>query len=276
MSTSTTNREIHRTRAAIDVDAPAESVYRALTDVSGWPVLYPWIAHTEVVSRDGRDDEVKFWAVRPGPEGGLRIWTSRRTLDPVALRMDFTQQGSVGPIKELGGTWDFLPRPDGGCRVESGHWFTTDADPADTADELHRHGGLQMRTLKSQTEHPTALTSDVIRVEDSAVLTGTVDSVRSVLLAALPARESGESAWFGTLGTAPTVQMEHSGHTLVQKLLTPPDPAALYRRRWRLTEAPGGVLVTVDVLAVASAGHEKVLGRATADVRSALAAAGQR
>ncbi|WP_328538825.1 aromatase/cyclase [Streptomyces sp. NBC_00344] len=276
MSTSTTDREIHRTRAGIDVDAPAESVYRALTDVSGWPVLYPWIAHTEVVSRDGQDDEVKFWAVRPGPEGGLRIWTSRRTLDPDALRMDFTQQGSVGPIKELGGTWDFLARPDGGCRVESGHWFTTDADPAETAGELDRHGGLQMRTLKSQTEHRTALTSDVIRVEDSAVFTGTVASVHARLLDTLPARDSDESAWFGAVDGVRTVQIGHGGHTLVQKLLTPPDPAALYRRRWRITEAPGGVLVTADVLAVASAGQERVTELAAADVLSALASAGQR
>ncbi|MFD0023831.1 SRPBCC family protein [Streptomyces sp. NPDC058382] len=276
MSTSTTAPEIHRTRAAIDVGAPAQTVHRALTDVSGWPVLYPWIAHTEVVARNGQDDTVKFWAVRPGPEGGLRIWTSTRTVDPVALRMEFTQQGSVGPISRLGGTWDFVPLAGGGCRVESGHWFTTDADPADTAGELDRHGALQMRTLKEQTEHPTALTSDVIRVGDSAVLTGTVASVRDRLLDVLPPREAAESAWFGTHEGVPSVQIEHDGHTLVQKLLTPGAPAELYRRRWRLAEAPGGVLVAVDVLAVASDGHERVRERAVADVRSALASAGRR
>ncbi|MFG3284075.1 SRPBCC family protein [Streptomyces sp. NPDC048111] len=276
MSTSTTAREIHRTRAGIDVDAPADTVYRALTDVADWPLLYPWIAHTEILSRQGQDDEVKFWAVRPGPEGGLRVWTSRRTLDPVALRMDFTQQGSVGPIKELGGTWDFLPRPDGGCQVVSGHWFTTDADPQDTAGELDRHGGLQMRTLKARTEQPASLTSDVIRVADSTVLAGTVASVRARLLDALPAREGQESAWFGAQDGVASVQIEHGGHTLVQKPLTAPEPADLYRRRWRLAEADGGVLVTADVLAVASTGRDRVLALATGDVRSALALAGQR
>ncbi|MFE9400589.1 SRPBCC family protein [Streptomyces sp. NPDC006530] len=276
MSTSTTDREIHRTRAGIEIDAPADTVYRALTEVADWPLLYPWIAYTEVLTQQGQDDEVKFWAVRPGPEGGLRVWTSRRTLDPVALRMDFTQQGSVGPIKELGGTWDFLPRPDGGCRVVSGHWFTTDADPKETAGELDRHGGLQMRTLKSKTEQPSSLTSDVIRVEDSVVLAGSVAEAHARLLAALPAREGEESAWFGTQDGAPAVQIEHGGHTLVQKLLTPPEPAELYRRRWRLAAAPGGVLVTADVLAVASAGRDRVLERAAGDVRAALALAGQR
>ncbi|MCT9087704.1 SRPBCC family protein [Streptomyces sp. ASQP_92] len=276
MSTSTTDREIHRTRAGIEIDAPADTVYRALTEVADWPLLYPWIAYTEVLTQQGQDDEVKFWAVRPGPEGGLRVWTSRRTLDPVALRMDFTQQGSVGPIKELGGTWDFLPRPDGGCRVVSGHWFTTDADPKETAGELDRHGGLQMRTLKSKTEQPSSLTSDVIRVEDSVVLAGSVTEAHARLLAALPAREGEESAWFGTQDGAPAVQIEHGGHTLVQKLLTPPEPAELYRRRWRLAAAPGGVSVTADVLAVASNGRDRVLERAAGDVRAALALAGQR
>ncbi|MCV2458474.1 SRPBCC family protein [Streptomyces sp. ICN988] len=276
MSTSTTDREIHTTRAGIDVDATPDTVYGALTDVADWPVLYPWIAHTEILSQDGPHDEVKFWAVRPGPEGGLRIWTSRRTLDPVALRMEFTQQGSVGPIRELGGTWDFRPRPGGGCRVTSGHWFTTDADPRDTAGELDRHGGLQMRTLKARTERPASLTSDVVRVEDRAVLAGSVDSVRARLLDALPRRTGAESAWFGTHDDVPTVQIEHGGHTLVQKLLDPPGPAELYRRRWRLAEAPGGVLVAADVLAVASTGQDRVRQRAGGDVRRALALAGRR
>ncbi|WP_328312897.1 SRPBCC family protein [Streptomyces sp. NBC_00442] len=276
MTTSTTDREIHRTRAGIEIDASADTVYRALTHVADWPLLYPWIAHTEIVAQDGQDDEVKFWAVRPGPEGGLRIWTSRRTLDPVALRMDFAQQGSVGPIKELGGTWDFLPRPGGGCQVVSGHWFTTDADPQDTAGELDRHGGLQMRTLKSKTEQPGALTSDVIRVEDRAVVSGSVAEVHARLLAALPPREGDDSAWFGTRDGVRSVQIEHGGHTLVQKPLTPPGPAELYRRRWRLTQGPGGVVVQADVLAVASAGRDRVLELATTDVRSALVLAGQR
>ncbi|MCX5382521.1 SRPBCC family protein [Streptomyces sp. NBC_00083] len=277
MTTSTTDREIHRTRAGIEIDASADTVYRALTHVADWPLLYPWIAHTEVIAQDGQDDEVKFWAVRPGPEGGLRVWTSRRTLDPVALRMDFAQQGSVGPIKELGGTWDFLPRPDGGCQVVSGHWFTTDADPQDTAGELDRHGGLQMRTLKSKTEQPGALTSDVLRVEDRTLVPGPVAEVHARLLAALPPHEGGEeSAWFGSRDGVPTVQIEHGGHTLVQKPLTPPGPAELYRRRWRLTQAPDGVLVRADVLALASTGRDRVLALATTDVRSALALAGQR
>ncbi|MFD7666449.1 SRPBCC family protein [Streptomyces sp. NPDC059788] len=276
MSTTVASSPVHRTRAEVGIDAPAAAVHRALTDVGGWPVLYPWIAHTEVLSRQGPHDEVKFWAVRPGPEGGLRVWTSRRTVDPVALRMEFEQQGSVGPIRQLGGTWDFLPRPDGGCRVVSGHWFTTDADPAETAGELDRHGALQMRTLKDRTEHPETLTDDVVRAQDSVLLPGPAAAVRARLLDALPRRDGTDSAWFGTVEGTPTVQIAHEEHTLVQKFLTPPEPAQLYRLRWRLAEEPGGTRVTADVLAVAGDHRDRVRALAGAGVRAALALAGQR
>ncbi|WP_405872893.1 SRPBCC family protein [Streptomyces sp. NBC_00005] len=267
-------RQVHRTRATVDIDAPAEAVHRALTGVAGWPVLYPWIAHTEVLAREGADDEVKFWAVRPDGSG-LRVWTSKRTLDPVALRMEFEQRGSVGPIEQLGGTWDFVPRPDGGCRVESGHWFTTDADPDETARELDRHGALQMRTLKSQTESATSLTTDVIRAKSEVLVSGgSLAGLRARLLAALPAGDG--DAWFGETSEGPTVQIAHGDHVLVQKLLSPPGPADLYRRRWRLGEEAGGVRVTADVLAVATHEHERVRRLAQAGVRDALAVAGVR
>ncbi|MGV9564715.1 SRPBCC family protein [Streptomyces sp. NPDC003480] len=270
--TMAADRQVHRTRAEVDIDAPADAVYRALTGVADWPVLYPWIAHTEVLGQEGPDDEVKFWAVRP--EGGLRVWTSRRTLDPEARRMVFVQRGSVGPIKELGGTWDFLPREDGGCRVESGHWFTTDADPALTAGELDRHGALQMRTLKSQTESATALTTAVIRVSDSAPVPGSLAEVRGRLLAALPAGEG--DAWFGETDAGPTVQIAHGDDVLVQKRLSPPSPTELYRTRWRLAEEAGGVRVTADVLAVTPREHDRARRLAEAEVREALALAGAR
>lgn len=272
--TTAAERQVHRTSATVDVDAPADVVYRALTDVADWPVLYPWIAHTEVVAREGADDEVKFWAVRPGPEGGLRIWTSKRTLDAAARRMVFEQQGSVGPIEQLGGTWDFLPREDGGCRVESGHWFTTASDPAVTAGELDRHGALQMQTLKAQTESATALTTDVVRAEAAATVPGPLGKVRARLLAALPAGEG--DAWFGETEAGPTVQIVHGDGVVVQKPLAPPEPAELLRTRWRFAEEAAGVRVTADVLAVARHGHERVRALAGAGVRDALARAGAR
>jgi aromatase len=253
--------EIHRTKAEITVDAPAELVYRTLTDVAGWPLLYPWIVHTEIVEQRGAEDLSKFWAVRPGPEGGLRIWQSRRRLHDDTLRMVFEQQGTVGAIRRLGGEWLFIALEDGGCRVESHHWFTTDQDPAITAGELDRHGALQMRTLKAAVEGRERNAPLVLRAERRALLPGTVEDVHARLSAALgqdPTAE--ETAVFGTADTphpdgsttgGRTVHIGRAPHTVVVKHLDPPRGCALYRRSWRLTQEANGVRVTAERLAVA-------------------------
>jgi aromatase len=72
------------------------------------------------------------------------------------------------------------------------------------------------------------------------------------------------------------VQIVHGDGVVVQKLLSPPEPAALLRTRWRLAEEADGVRVTADVLAVATHGHEQVRALAEAGVRDALARAGAR
>ncbi|MFF3339649.1 SRPBCC family protein [Streptomyces flavidovirens] len=253
--------EIHRTRAAITVDAPAVEVYRTLTDVLNWPLLYPWIVHTEIVERRGIEDVSKFWAVRPGPEGGLRVWQSRRRLHDAERRMEFEQLGTVGAIRRLGGEWLFLPEGDGRCRVESHHWFTTDQDPAVTAQELDRHGALQMRTLKDAVEQRTEAQRLVLRVERSAEVPGKPQEVYGRLSAALGQPRPGErEAEFidapcdhpdGTAATGRSVRITRAPHTLVLKHLDPPGELALYRRGWRLDEVPDGVRVTSEQLAVA-------------------------
>ncbi|MFG2718567.1 SRPBCC family protein [Streptomyces sp. NPDC048416] len=255
-------REIHRTQAAITVDAPAELVYRTLTDVTGWPLLYPWIVHTEIVERSGIEDLATFWAVRPGPEGGLRIWQSRRSLHDDTLRMVFEQRGSVGAIRELGGEWLFTDLEGGGCRVESHHWFTTDEDPALTAGELDRHGALQMRTLKEAVEGREQQSPLVLRAARDTLVPGTVKDVHARLSAdlGLGGPATGETAGFGTAATehpdgtthdGRTVHIGRAPHTVVVKHLDPPAEFALYRRTWRLAEEADGVRVTAERLAVA-------------------------
>ncbi|MFD6465712.1 aromatase/cyclase [Streptomyces goshikiensis] len=278
---------IHRTQASVTVDAPAEEVYRTLTDVANWPLLYPWIAHTEIVERTGDADLSKFWAVRPGPEGGLRIWESRRTLHDGELRMEFEQQGTVGAIRRLGGEWLFLPEGAGRCRVESRHWFTTDEDPAVTAEELDRHGALQMRTLKEAVEGRASAERLVLRARRSTVLPGTTaPEVHAHLCASAGRWERGapqagvaaagfaeaaftEAEWEhpdGTVHLGPSVRIARAPHTLVLKSLEPYGQFALHRCVWRLEETPEGVLVTAEQLAVA---HPEALDGDTPDTQDA-------
>ncbi|WP_051970077.1 SRPBCC family protein [Kitasatospora azatica] len=254
--------EIHRTRAAISVQAPARDVYLTLTDVLGWPLLYPWITHTEVLEQQGPEDLTKFWAVRPGPEGTLRIWTSRRRLDDAALVMEFEQHGSVGAIRRLGGRWLFLEQPDGQCLVESHHWFTTDEDPAVTAAELDRHGALQMRTLKEAVEQREQAEPLVLRAEREVLLAGTtIEEVHRHLVDTLDLGETPqEEAQFVTARAAHPDGPSRAGrsvlilrdpHTVLLKHLEPPAEFALYRRSWHLDSTADGIRVTARQLAVA-------------------------
>ncbi|MFD8492850.1 aromatase/cyclase [Amycolatopsis sp. NPDC059657] len=245
--------EIHRTRAEIAVGAPAEAVYAALTDVLNWPLLYPWVAHTEIAWREGAKDRSRFWAVRPGAGESLRVWESHRTLDDGALRMDFEQQGTVGAITGLGGSWLFVPLPDGGCRVESHHWFTADGDPQATVAELDRHGALQMRTLKAAVESSAERDRLTLRATRSTVVPGPAERVYAGLLEAVTGTPAGpgDTAEFVTTTDGRAVVIATAPHTVVVKQLEPPAGFDLYRTTWRMSEEPDGIRVTAERLAVA-------------------------
>ena len=245
--------QIHRTRAEIAVGAPAADVYRALTDVVNWPLLYPWIAHTEIIEQHGEEDLTRFWAVRPGAGGALRVWSSRRRLDSSRLSMEFTQQGTVGAIRQLGGEWLFIDEADGGSRVESTHWFTADGDPAATEAELDRHSSLQMRTLKAAVENREADAARVLRAERELLVDGPLEEVHRLLVETFTAgADTGpQDALVVTLGTGEqAVLVSRAPHRVVLRHLDPPAGLALYKRTWTLAPAPAGVRLTSSQLAV--------------------------
>jgi aromatase len=249
-----TTVDAHRTEASATIAAPAPDVYRLLTDVAEWPLLYPWIAHTEILESDvlesgGSRDLVKFWAVKP--DGTARIWTSRRTLDPRALRMDFEQLGSVGPITGLGGTWVFHPDGEAGCRVETTHWFTTGHDPAEVAGELDRNSARQLAVLRAKAERREEFAGRVLRVERRRELPYTVEESYDLLVRSLGAEHDGAAfvdlasrAPAGGTRTGRTLRIAVPGRAVVQQDLEPADPLELWLRRWRVEQRAGGTLLT--------------------------------
>lgn len=278
-----TTTETHRTEACVEIAAPAEDVYRLLTDVVEWPLLYPWIAHTEVLEREPDGDLVQFWAVKP--DGSARIWSSRRTLDARALRMDFEQLGSVGPIDALGGTWVFHPRDDGGCRVETRHWFTTGQDPEQVAGELDRNSERQLGVLRTKAERRQEFASRVLRVEQHRELAHDPAEAHARLRRALDA-PAGASAEFtdvtrrgpsGGTHTSRTLRIVLPGHAVIEQELTPPDPLELCLRRWRVAPSAGGTTLTASMV-LSSPQADRAEGRdalrtwAAANLAASLAA----
>ncbi|MYS19317.1 aromatase [Streptomyces sp. DvalAA-14] len=94
-----TTREVEH---EITVRADAADVYRLLADVENWPRLFPPSVYVDYLERDGNEERIRIWATA---NGEAKNWSSRRTLDPDALRIRFWQEVSAPPVAEMTGTW---------------------------------------------------------------------------------------------------------------------------------------------------------------------------
>src|SRR4051794_34497189 len=98
---SLVKRPEHReTEHEITIEAPAEVVYKLIADVGNWPRLFPPTVYVDHVEKLGDDERIRIWATA---NGEVKTWTSRRSLDPVGLRVDFRQEVSSPPVAAMGG-----------------------------------------------------------------------------------------------------------------------------------------------------------------------------
>ena len=92
----------------IAVLAPAETVYGLIADVTAWPRIFPPTIRVEVLASGeesesgGGSERIRIWATA---NGEVKNWTSRRTLDGRALRIEFRQEVSAPPVAAMGGAW---------------------------------------------------------------------------------------------------------------------------------------------------------------------------
>ncbi len=116
-----------RSTIGIDIDAPAELVFRLARDVERWPALLPhYVAARRLAGPDpdGRLT-IGFVARRSlAPVLGLGLpvaWRSTTWSEPAARRLRFVHRG--GATNGMNVTWRIEDRPVGGCRVEIEHDF---------------------------------------------------------------------------------------------------------------------------------------------------------
>ena len=81
-------------RHTIVVQAPAARVYELIADVEQWPQLFPPTIHAERIEHSGNQERIRIWATA---NGDVKEWTSRRTLDPAARRIDFRRKSPHPP-----------------------------------------------------------------------------------------------------------------------------------------------------------------------------------
>ncbi|MGY5046340.1 aromatase/cyclase [Streptomyces sp. 900105755] len=156
-----------------EVHAPADRLYALVADVSRWPVLLGPCVRARQIERDGADERIELWA---RTNGTMATWTSRRSLDPRALRISFRQDRSTAPVAAMSGEWSFRPAGEGRTRIVLTHAFTAvDDDPQALewiARAVDRNSVEELAALGDFAERPYPLEQLVFSFHDRVVAPG--------------------------------------------------------------------------------------------------------
>jgi aromatase len=250
----------------IEIEAPVETVYRLLANVANWPQIFPPTVYAEQIEQDGDSERIRIWATA---NGKLKNWTSRRILDPGALRIDFRQEVSAPPVAAMGGTWIVEPLPGVGARIRLLHDYRAiDDDPKslewiETA--VDRNSRSELASLKTQVELAHAARDLTFSFEDSISVQGLASDVYDFIYeAALWAHRLPHVASVRLEEDVPGLQMlqmetrakDGSTHTTVShrvcfaprkiayKQVTLPALLSLHTGYWTFTEDNGGCTAT--------------------------------
>ncbi|MEU6195324.1 aromatase/cyclase [Streptomyces sp. NPDC047061] len=157
----------------VTISAPAAEVYRLIADVANWPRIFPPTIYVDHLERSGDEELIGIWATA---NGEAKNWTSRRVLDPEALRITFRQTVSTPPVATMGGTWIIEPAGAGASRVRLLHDYTAvDDDPAGLAwidEAVDRNSRSELAALQANVELATASEELTFSFEDTVQVDG--------------------------------------------------------------------------------------------------------
>lgn len=158
----------------ITVSAPPGLVYSLIADVGQWPRIFPPTVHVEYLERSGTEERIRLWATA---NGEVKTWTSRRSLDPGARRIEFRQEVSQPPVASMGGVWVIESRPGSGCVVRLSHDYrAVDDDPAGLAwieQAVDRNSEAELAALKATAELGAEADRLQLTFDDTMRSTGT-------------------------------------------------------------------------------------------------------
>ncbi|MBD0745904.1 aromatase/cyclase [Streptomyces sp. CBMA152] len=160
-------------RHTITAAAAPETVYELLADAVLWPVNFHPTIHVEKLDGDSRTERIRIWALA-GDQ--TKTWTSRRELDPEALRITFRQEVSQPPVASMSGSWTLTALPDGGTKIALDHSYrAVDDDPAGLAwiaEVTDRNSRAELANLKALAEQADADSARRLTFEDTIVVDG--------------------------------------------------------------------------------------------------------
>ncbi|WP_455360090.1 aromatase/cyclase [Streptomyces sp. SYSU K21746] len=166
-------KETKEVEHEITVQAPAAEVYRLIAEVENWPRIFPPTLYVDHVERGEHEERIRIWATA---NGEVKNWTSRRTLDPEALRITFRQEVSAPPVASMGGTWIIEPLSDGASRIRLLHDYrAVDDDPEGLKwidEAVDRNSRSELAALRTNVELAHAAAEVTFSFEDTVQVNG--------------------------------------------------------------------------------------------------------
>ncbi|MEV7525572.1 aromatase/cyclase [Streptomyces sp. NPDC091371] len=162
----------------ITVSAPAPAVYRLIAEVENWPRIFPPTIYVDHVEKGEGTERIRIWATA---NGEAKNWTSRRTLDPENLRIDFRQEVSTHPVAAMGGAWVIEAVSATESRIRLLHDYrAVDDDPKglEWIDEaVDRNSRSELAALKKNVELAHAAEDLTFSFEDTVHINGSAKDV---------------------------------------------------------------------------------------------------
>ncbi|SED31121.1 aromatase/cyclase [Streptomyces sp. KS_5] len=283
----------------ITVDAPAPAVYRLIAEVENWPRIFPPTIYVDHLERGEREERIRIWATA---NGEAKNWTSRRTLDPDALRITFRQEVSTPPVAAMGGTWIIEPLSGTSSRIRLLHDYRAiDDDPEGLKwidEAVDRNSRSELAALKTNVELAQASEEITFSFEDTVQIDGSakdaydfvneaglwverlphVASVRfSEDTPGLQTLEMDTRAKDGSTHTTKSYRVTFPHHRIAYKQVTLPALMTLHTGYWTFEENASGVAassqhtVVLDTANIARIlGADATVADARAYVQNAL------
>nr|BAJ07855.1 putative aromatase [Streptomyces sp. 2238-SVT4] len=268
-----TTREVEH---EIIADAPAEAVYRLIAEVENWPRIFPPTIHVEYLDRGVDDERIHIWATANDEP---KNWTSRRTLSPADLRIDFRQEVSTPPVAAMGGAWIIEPVTATRSRIRLLHDYRAVDDTPENLkwidEAVDRNSRAELAALRTNVERAHAEAELTFSFEDSVAVDGAVKDAYDFINEAylwserlphvakvrlsedtpgLQSLEMDTQAQDGSVHTTKSYRVTFPHHKIAYKQVTLPALMNLHTGYWTFTESDSGV--------TASSQHTVVLNTA--------------
>ncbi|MEU0743260.1 aromatase/cyclase [Streptomyces sp. NPDC006134] len=275
-----TTREVEHD---ITVAAPAAAVYRLLAEVENWPRIFPPTLFADRTEHTATGERIRIWATA---NGEAKNWTSRRTLDPDALRITFRQEVTQPPVAAMGGAWIIEPRSEAESRVRLLHDYrAVDDDPEGLKwidEAVDRNSRSELAALKQNLERAHADEDLTFSFTDSVTVRGAAKDlfdfvneagrwperlphVATVRLTedtpGLQTLEMDTRAKDGSTHTTKSYRVVFPHHRIAYKQVTLPALMTLHTGIWTFEEtARGTVASSQHTVTLATGAIERVLG----------------